>query len=76
MAATSAGAGVCTIATAFARLSAIKNDPECLAGCSGGACPADWYPRAADACNEACAATFVPFCAFPHPSLAFFLLAT
>ncbi len=37
---------LCEISTVFAKLTEIKNNPECTAGCAGGECPPDWYPGA------------------------------
>ena len=56
-------AELCTIADVFSKMSTIKNDPDCRAGCAGGTgiCPDDWYPNSSDECSSACGAVFEPF---------------
>ena len=59
---------MCDIATVFAKLTEIKANPDCTAGCAGGTgeCPASWYPGRADMCSAECGRVFEPFCA-PDP---------
>ena len=52
----------CSIRTVFAKLSQIKSSKDCQAGCAGGKCPRDWYPRQVDHCNVACGKVFEPLC--------------
>ena len=60
---------MCDIATVFAKLTEIKANPDCTAGCAGGTgeCPASWYPGRADMCSAECGVVFEPFCA-PEPT--------
>ena len=60
-------AELCTIVDVFSKLTGIKTNLDCQAGCAGGtgACPADWYPSAADACSAACGEIFEPFVSAP-----------
>jgi hypothetical protein len=57
----SGAAQLCSINSLFTRLTAIKADTHCRAGCQGGQCPPDWYPGVGDACNAECGAVFEPF---------------
>ena len=52
----------CAITIVFGQLMAIKQDANCMAGCGGGSCPADWYPGGADTCSAECGLVFEPFC--------------
>ena len=54
---------LCDIGAVFAKLSMIKNNADCVAGCAHGtgACPADWYPNSDDMCSAACGVVFEPF---------------
>ena len=54
---------LCDIGAVFAKLSMIKNNADCIAGCAHGtgACPADWYPNSGDTCSAACGVVFEPF---------------
>ena len=56
-------AELCTIVDVFSKLTGIKTNLDCQAGCAAGtgACPADWYPSAADECSAACGEVFEPF---------------
>jgi hypothetical protein len=54
-------AQLCSINSLFTRLTAIKSDADCRAGCQGSRCPPDWYPSSGDACNADCGAVFEPF---------------
>ena len=56
-------AELCTIADVFSKLTGIKTNLDCQAGCAAGtgACPPDWYPSAADECSPACGEVFEPF---------------
>ena len=56
---------MCDIATVFAKLTEIKANPDCTAGCAGGTgeCPASWYPGRVDMCSAECGRVFEPFCA-------------
>eukprot|EP01047_Picozoa_sp_COSAG01_P026332 COSAG01_NODE_1693_length_9470_cov_3.036602_6_plen_268_part_00 len=58
---------LCTIVDVFSKLTGIKTNLDCQAGCAGGtgACPADWYPSAADECSAACGEIFEPFVSAP-----------
>ena len=60
-------AELCTIVDVFSKLTGIKTNLDCQAGCAGGtgACPADWYPSAADECSAACGEIFEPFVSAP-----------
>jgi len=60
-------AELCTIVDVFSKLTGIKTNLDCQAGCAGGtgACPADWYPSAADACSAPCGEIFEPFVSAP-----------
>jgi hypothetical protein len=60
---------MCDIATVFAKLTEIKANPDCTAGCAGGTgeCPASWYPGRVDMCSAECGRVFEPFCA-PEPT--------
>eukprot|EP01047_Picozoa_sp_COSAG01_P038584 COSAG01_NODE_3138_length_6526_cov_478.100202_2_plen_500_part_00 len=57
----SGAAQLCSINSLFTRLTAIKADTHCRAGCQGGQCPPDWYPGVGDTCNAECGAVFEPF---------------
>ena len=59
---------MCSIGDMFGKLTQIKTDADCMAGCAGGtgACPAEWYPGAADECSPECGAVFEPFCEPPN----------
>ena len=54
---------LCDIGAVFAKLSMIKSNADCVAGCAHGtgACPADWYPNSGDTCSAACGVVFEPF---------------
>ena len=56
--------GLCDIGAVFAKLSMIKSNADCVAGCAHGtgACPADWYPNSDDMCSAQCGVVFEPFC--------------
>ena len=56
-------AELCTIADVFSKLTGIKTNLDCQAGCAAGtgACPPNWYPSAADECSPACGEVFEPF---------------
>jgi N-acetylneuraminic acid mutarotase len=54
-------AQLCSINSLFTRLTAIKSDADCRAGCQGSRCPPDWYPGSGDVCNADCGAVFEPF---------------
>ena len=60
-------AELCTIVDVFSKLTGIKTNLDCQAGCAGGtgACPADWYPSAADECSAPCGEIFEPFVSAP-----------
>ena len=60
-------AELCTIVDVFSKLTGIKTNLDCQAGCAGGtgACPPDWYPSAADECSAACGEIFEPFVSAP-----------
>jgi hypothetical protein len=60
-------AELCTIVDVFSKLTGIKTNLDCQAGCAGGsgACPVDWYPSAADECSAACGEMFEPFVSAP-----------
>ena len=60
-------AELCTIVDVFSKLTGIKTNLDCQAGCAGGsgACPVDWYPSAADECSAACGEVFEPFVSAP-----------
>lgn len=58
----------CAITIVFGQLMAIKQDANCMSGCAGGSCPADWYPGGADTCTAECGLVFEPFCK-PTPFL-------
>ena len=53
----------CSISAVFSRLTEIKSDANCMAGCAGGSgeCPPAWYPSGEDLCSAECGATFEPF---------------
>jgi hypothetical protein len=53
-------AHLCSINSLFTRLTAIKGDINCRAGCHGQ-CPPDWYPGVGDTCNADCGLVFEPF---------------
>ena len=57
----------CAITIVFGQLMAIKSDVNCMAGCEGGSCPADWYPSGADTCSAECGLVFEPFCKLADP---------
>ena len=59
---------LCSIATVFTQLQAIKDNDDCKAGCGNefgahGAqeCGNDWYPGGSDECNALCGQVFEPF---------------
>ena len=56
---------LCDIGTVFAKLSEIKSNAHCTAGCAGGTgnCgdPSQWYPGRADRCSAECGKVFEPF---------------
>ena len=56
---------LCDIGTVFAKLSEIKSNAHCTAGCAGGTgeCgdPSQWYPGRADQCSAECGKVFEPF---------------
>jgi hypothetical protein len=58
----------CTISDVFSKLSDVKNNLDCQAGCEQGtgACPENWYPSAADECSPACGEVFEPFVSRPQ----------
>ena len=60
-------AELCTIVDVFSKVTGIKTNLDCQAGCAGGsgACPVDWYPSAADECSAACGEMFEPFVSAP-----------
>lgn len=62
---------LCSIGDVFGKLTEIKTDADCAAGCAGGTgmCPAEWYPSAADTCSPECGQVFEPFCELPLLSL-------
>ena len=58
---------LCDIGTVFLKLTEIKSNSDCTAGCAGGTgeCGdiAQWYPGRADFCSAECGVVFEPFCA-------------
>ena len=56
---------LCDIGTVYLKLTEIKSNPDCTAGCAGGTgeCPPSWYPGRADMCSAECGVVFEPFCA-------------
>jgi hypothetical protein len=58
-------AQLCTIGDVFAKITTVKGDANCQAGCAQGTgvCPQNWYPGANDICNAECGRVFEPFCA-------------
>eukprot|EP01047_Picozoa_sp_COSAG01_P010279 COSAG01_NODE_432_length_17115_cov_126.732593_14_plen_172_part_00 len=52
---------LCSISSVFQKLQAVKVAPECRAGCAGGKCPPDWFPRNKDKCSAGCGKVFEPF---------------
>ena len=58
----------CTISDVFSKLSDVKNNLDCQAGCEQGtgACPENWYQSAADECSPACGAVCEPFGSRPQ----------
>ena len=58
-------AQLCTIGDVFGKITTVKGDPNCQAGCAQGTgvCPQNWYPGADDICNAECGRVFEPFCA-------------
>ena len=58
----------CSISAVFSRLTEIKSDEQCMAGCAGGSgeCPPAWYPSGEDLCSAECGATFEPFVSSRH----------
>ena len=67
---------LCDIGTVFLKLTEIKSNSDCTAGCAGGTgeCGdiSQWYPGRADLCSAECGVVFEPFCApdSSAPSLA------
>ena len=61
---------LCDIGTVFLKLTEIKSNSDCTAGCAGGTgeCGdiSQWYPGRADLCSAECGVVFEPFCA-PDP---------
>ena len=58
---------LCDIGTVFIKLTEIKANPDCTAGCAGGTGECgdigQWYPGRADLCSAECGVVFEPFCA-------------
>lgn len=52
----------CGIDSMFAKLSQVRNAPDCQAGCAGGVCPPNWMPSGDDVCSADCGVIFEPFC--------------
>ena len=59
---------LCTIVDVFGKLTEVKNNQYCQAGCVGGTgvCPEQWYPGSADECSAECGQIFEPFVSCPR----------
>ena len=60
---------LCTIVDVFGKLTEVKDNEDCRAGCARGTggCPEEWYPGSADECSAECGAIFEPFVSCPRP---------